>query len=47
MGKAAVVDEEMQFIDREKECHCLSLNVVDAAGRTDHEAMLTGPAMQK
>jgi hypothetical protein len=43
----AVVDEEMQFIDWKKEFHCLSLNFVGAAGRTDHEAKLTGSAMQK
>jgi hypothetical protein len=45
--ETAVVNEEMQFIDREKECHCLSLNAVSAAGRTDHEAKLTDPAMQE
>ena len=45
--ESAVVDEEMQFIDWKKEFHCLSLNFVGAAGRTDHEAKLTGSAMQK
>ncbi len=34
----AVVDEEMQFIERKKEFHRLSLNSVGAAGRSDHEA---------
>ena len=45
--ETAVVDEEMQFIDWKKECHCLSLHSVGAAGRTHHEATLADPAMQK
>ena len=45
--ESAVLDEEMQFIERKKEFHCLSLNFVGPAGRTHHESKLTGPAMQK
>ena len=45
--EAAVVDEKMQFIQRKKECYCLSLDLAGASDRTHHEATLTDPAMQQ
>ena len=47
MGKAAVVDEEMQFIDREKEPHRLVIDPVGASGCTHHEAKVADSAMQE